>query len=87
MSWLDEIKDNPVVIVLGFFAVVLVALLLFVPAPNSVTCAKCGKSDHKFNRLILHVVTEDKKKLAIPYCPKCCVEVMNSPSLTWAGNR
>lgn len=69
--------------VVGVFAICLV----FAVVTNSVTCAKCGYSKHKSGMLIFHAVTEDKKELAIPYCPKCCVEVLNNPALTWAGNQ
>ena len=73
-----------VVILLSFAA--FIAALSY-SGPNDIACAKCGESDHKFNRLVLHVVTKDNKELAIPYCPKCCVEVLDTPALTWAGNQ
>ncbi len=72
---------------LGFLVVLILFFVLAALAlADSIACAKCGKLKDKYQILILHVVTEDKKKLAIPYCPKCYVEVMDSPDLTWAGD-
>ena len=73
---------------LGFLVVlILFFVLAALGIADSIACTKCGELKPKSQVLVLHILTENKQELAIPYCPKCCVEVLNTPALTWAGNK
>ena len=73
---------------LGFLVVlILVFVLAALAIADSIACTKCGRLHDKSQVLILHAILDGKQELEIPYCPKCYVEVVDSPALTWAGNQ
>lgn len=77
----DDIKRWILLFVWLLVPMIFAALAFY----GNITCTKCGERKSKSSMLILHGVLDEKTELAIPYCPRCYVEIVNSPSLTWAG--
>ena len=64
----------------------ILLITLFVAFLDGIACTKCREIKPKSQILLFHAILNKKQELTIPYCPKCYVEVMDSPDLTWAGD-
>lgn len=71
--------------ILALGVIGLATRLVMLVQDEKIACSQCQKTKHWSNMLVVHITTNDGRKLSFPYCPKCCVEFLSTPAVTWVG--